>query len=207
MASPETRKFVSEDPQVFFSVGVLGSASLDFMSRVSERYDTEYFSFQDAQERVLDDMDNLNLEPKVEEVWDEVSDRLYYEAEGALKNGSDVVLDFYYHRRSDRREICDLAAKYGATTIGLVVTTPYAQCSERVRQWANEGKFTVPAERWPRQSPNRTLDFMKETVEWPKAELDQLDYAFRIKGTVGGIAMDRKLRSTLYNHDLVKTLA
>src|SRR3954467_988077 len=61
----------------------------------------------------------------------------------ALRTGRSVVVDNTNPRPADRAPLLDLARGLGATTIGILVAAPVADCLRR--NAAREGKARVPA--------------------------------------------------------------
>jgi len=63
--------------------------------------------------------------------------------EAALRTGRSVVVDNTNPRPADRAPLLELARRLGATTVGILVAAPVADCLRR--NAAREGKARVPA--------------------------------------------------------------
>jgi predicted kinase len=63
--------------------------------------------------------------------------------ETALRSGRSVVVDNTNPRRADRAPLLEIARRLGATTTGILLVAPVADCLRR--NAAREGKARVPA--------------------------------------------------------------
>jgi len=63
--------------------------------------------------------------------------------EAALRTGRSVVVDNTNPRRADRAPLIEIARRLGATTKGILLVAPVAECLRR--NAAREGKARVPA--------------------------------------------------------------
>jgi len=63
--------------------------------------------------------------------------------EAALRTGRSVVVDNTNPRRADRAPLIEIARRLGATTTGILLVAPVAECLRR--NAAREGKARVPA--------------------------------------------------------------
>jgi len=63
--------------------------------------------------------------------------------ETALRTGRSVVVDNTNPRRADRAQLLEMARRLGATTTGILLVAPVAECLRR--NAAREGKARVPA--------------------------------------------------------------
>jgi predicted kinase len=182
--SPE----VLDKPLLIFKIGVLGCAPLDMPSTLAEEYGAQFFSSDLIRKELMDARDAEGGRPARPQDIDVKQIRRVLEerATPMLSEGEDVVVDMFFNTRKSRQHVLNLARNTGALTLALWINTPFSLGRKRVKQWAEQGSFSVPVDRWAR-SPMAVVRSMINDIEPPTQE--GIDFIFNLHGMADTVGM------------------
>lgn len=170
-------------PILFYKIGVLGCAPLDFCETLAEEYDTSLVSSDRIRKELMDARDAEGLDPvRAQNINSRDIKRVVSKRTSELlEKDGDVVLDIFCNTENSRKFPLDLVKSAGALTIALWINTPFRLALERVTEWTEHDAFIIPRSRW-KIPPVQAAKAMMSHVEWPSHE-EGVDWVFSLDGT------------------------
>ncbi len=200
-----TASLEAEPPLLFFKVGALGAAPLDFPKALSEEFHTKFVSSDRVRNEALS-LQNEKLTGRRLSRF--VSTTLSQRIQEALMSdpgdtSGDVVADIFYNSELTRNKgPIKIAQAAGALTVALNIITPPKLIETRVKTWTRLGSFEVPIEDWD-VLPIVAARGMMQHVIRPQPH-ETLDYIFELDGDTGTDGLIKQVDDLLVENGLLE---
>lgn len=169
---------VLRGPLLFFKVGLLGSAPLEFGQSLADTWGLARPSTQQINARIRERRE-VNSSTR-EVTQQDMAKQLGREIAPLLQGGGNVMADVFFNTPVSRaRTPIRLARDAGALLIALDIETPVSVIRQRVKAWTEEDRLgslaNVP-------SPTDVVFASLDILQSPTRKED-IDYIFHLDGT------------------------
>lgn len=168
---------------LFFKVGTLGSAPLDFPARLATNLEAYLLSSELIRKELLEGKKDMNPGQKVSVAASSVRGLFEARAGRLLVKEDDVVGDIFFNSSRTRLIPQAIARDTGAIAVALDIHTPSSLAEQRVKQWVADEAFEIPVADWE-VPPLFAARSMAKSIIRPVPE-EELSHVFHIDGSIG----------------------
>lgn len=111
-------------PSIYLLVGRIGSGKTTYAKQLESETGAIRFTHDEWMHRLLGP---TPPEDRYRELWHEVEDQIWQEAEASVRSGTDVILDFGFWTRESRN-----LARERAVDAGAIAKLHYVSCSREL---------------------------------------------------------------------------